>query len=184
MRDLINKLSLLESSNSNIRKIATFFIPWQDVIELPIVIQFPFPLLGKTHKMLFTLSYGINKNTGSLEKLPWPHRLVYVDTDVEDIMTGASDSAWTKISNEFTDIVVNDLSLDNSKIKAETKNVLLNMGFSDGAANEFIDNISVSSDGDITVRLPSANEMRRFQTNSKFYNEVNAAYEWRQESEV
>jgi hypothetical protein len=190
MRDLINKLTLLESSGNNISKIARFFTLVSSdgyaAIVLPIVIQLPYPYLGVKRKMAFNLSYQVNKNTGMLEKMPVVHHLTYTfeeQRELEKIWKDEPDDEEHYLANKLATLIYNDLKSNNSKIKAETKNVLLNMGFSNDAANFFIAQIELIDIGDVgvEVRLPSASEMRRFQSENAFHIEVNDAYQWRQE---
>ena len=189
MRDLINKLTLLESDGNNIPKIASFFtlgsVRDYGGILLPIVIQFPYPFSGMKRKMAFNLSYQVNKNTGLLEKMPVAHQLMYTFEERQELektfYKDEPDEEDDYLAIKHASLIRNDLKSNNSKIKAETKNVLLNMGFSDDAANFFIAQIAFTDIGyvGVEVHLPSASEMRRFQSENAFHIEVNAAFEYR-----
>ena len=186
MRDLINKLALLESNTYDKIEISNFIVPWKDKINLPITFLFPIPVLEENRMAVFDMSYDINENTGLLENdstntiyLKWVDDKFATDFwDNLDWDNPEHRAKEEEYSSLLENLIAKDISLgEGSKIRDEVKKSVLNMGFSNEAANDIVYNITVVT-SDVAIQF-SRNSNR---SSNAFFNEVNAAYRWLQET--
>jgi hypothetical protein len=180
MRDLINKLTLLESSDSNIRKIANY-LAYENLFDTVVLTIEITDYYKKTRKnymsrffeknlnspILFRINYKVNKNTGNLEPKVLMQAITIGDF-TRVLHLGEEDP-----TKEIRRIIINDLKsgLDNSELAKSFRSKLVNMGFTDVVANEFISAIDSTSAKFVYLdKAPQFNEV------------VNLAYQWRQEN--
>jgi hypothetical protein len=177
MRDLINKLTLLESNTANLTKIASFFIAWSDVINLPIKFKFPYMLPYTSQEeqlMQIEMVYTKDEAAGSLKSEGEFRYMKFVNEKLEKFYGNIDSAEAISFTHTLEDIIVRDLFLDleQSRIRASARKGLLEMGFSSAAAEDFTDNLTPQH-GNVVVRTLAPT--------GKFHTEVNEAYQWRQE---